>query len=142
MPHRPFIACSLAAALFAAGCAGTRAIEPQIAAADIAWGEAAEAEVVLSSFNFAPDPVRLAAGVPVRLTIRSASGGHDFTAPDFFAAARVAPGDAGLIAGGQIDLAGGESVTLRLIPAAGSYDLVCTHTGHALLGMRGEIVVE
>lgn len=129
-------------ALLATSCAGTRAITPQLAGAEIAWAEAAEAEVILSSFEFTPEMLRLAAGVPVRLTIRNTAGGHDFTAPDFFAAARIAPEDAARLAEGQIDLAGGESVTIRLIPAAGTYDLVCTHTGHALLGMRGEIVVE
>lgn len=134
-----FILC--AAILFLSGCASTRAITPHTIERSVDWAAAAEAEVVLTSFEYSPRTLRLQAGAPVRLTIRSTEGGHDFTAPDFFAAAGVALGDVERIANGQVDLAEGESITLHLIPVAGRYDLVCTHTGHALLGMRGEIIV-
>ncbi|MGF1549272.1 MAG: cupredoxin domain-containing protein [Sphingomonadaceae bacterium] len=124
-------------------CAGTRAIEPQIVERPVDWSGAAEVRIALSSFEFTPRELTLMAGQPYRLEfVNEAGGGHDFTAPEFFAAARVDARDAAKIADGRIDLDGGESVTVRLIPAAGSYDIVCTHFGHAMLGMRGDIVVE
>ena len=106
------------------------------------FSRAAGVEIVLKSFSFTPDTLRLRAGVPVRLTIRDAKGGHNFAAPAFFAAARVAPEDAGKVRGGKIELKGGEAVIIRLIPAAGQYKLVCTHFLHTSFGMKGRIVVE
>ena len=106
------------------------------------YSRAASVEVVLKSFSFTPDTLRLRAGVPVRLTIRDAKGGHNFAAPGFFAAARIAPEDASKVRGGKIELKGGEAVTIRLIPAAGQYKLVCTHFLHTSFGMKGRIVVE
>lgn len=138
---RPFLA-PLALALALAGCATTRDIIPQPVQTAVDWSTAASTEVLLTDFDFEPETVRLAAGVPLRLTLRDVEGGHTFTAPEFFAAARIAPEDAAEIADGEVHLKEGQSTTLRLIPAAGRYRLVCTHTGHALLGMTGEIIVE
>ena len=121
----------LAAALFA-GCASSA----------VAQG-ADEERVQLSSFDFAPRELHLRAGQPVALVrTNAASGGHDFSAPEFFAAARVQPGDAAMIEDGEIDVPGHSTRTVHLVPAAGSYKLTCTHTMHALLGMKGRIVVE
>ena len=106
------------------------------------FSHAAAAEVVLQSFSFTPATLHLRAGVPVRLTIRDAKGGHNFSAPAFFKAARIAPEDAAKVRGGKIELGGGEAVTLRLIPAAGTYKLTCTHILHTSFGMKGSIVVE
>lgn len=106
------------------------------------WNRAVNAEVVLTSFSFAPVSLHLAAGVPVRLTIRDTKGGHNFSAPTFFKSARIAPEDAGKVRGGKIELQGGEGVTLRLVPAAGTYKLTCTHFLHTSFGMKGMIVVE
>ncbi len=55
--------------------------------------------------------------------------------------AKLASADAAEVADGAIELAGGETRTLTLVPAAGEYKLVCTHTGHAVLGMTGRIAV-
>ena len=47
--------------------------------------------------------LHLRAGRPYRLEVHNAaSGGHDFTAPEFFAAARIAPADAAKVAGGLV----------------------------------------
>lgn len=129
-------------ALALAGCATTRDITPQTIDSVVDWNRAASAEVVLENFAFEPSTVRLRAGVPLRLTLRDVEGGHTFTAPEFFAAAKIAPEDAAEIADGEVEFRQGQSATLHLIPAAGRYRLVCTHTGHALLGMTGEIIVE
>jgi len=41
------------------------------------------------SFNFAPKPIHLRAGVPVTLNfVNRSGGGHDFTAKGFFARSR------------------------------------------------------
>lgn len=103
---------------------------------------AAEQRVELSSFGFAPRELHLHAGQPYTLVLtNTASGGHDFSAPEFFAAARVQPGDAALIEDGEIEVPARSTRTVHLIPAAGSYKLTCTHTAHALLGMKGRIIV-
>lgn len=106
------------------------------------YSQAAAVEVVLKSFSFTPETLHLRAGVPVRLTIRDEKGGHNFAAPQFFAKAKIAPEDAAKIRGGKIELEGGEAVTIRLVPAAGSYKLTCTHFLHTSFGMKGSIVVE
>ena len=71
-----------------------------------------------------------------------ASGGHDFAAPEFFAAARVQPGDAALVEDGEVDVPAKSTRTIHLVPAAGTYKLTCTHTFHAMFGMKGTIIVE
>lgn len=132
----------LLAALLAS-CATTRPIEPQLAPASVDFAGAERYEVTLSNFEFSPETLRLHAGRSYALVLNDvASGGHDFTAPEFFAAAQIMPGDAALVANGQVDLQGGQSKTVHLVPASGTYDLVCTHTAHALLGMKGKIIVE
>jgi uncharacterized cupredoxin-like copper-binding protein len=97
-------------------------------------------EVRLSNFDFAPATIRLAAGRPVILhLVNDGSGGHNFAAPEFFAAAR---GVRGPVSRGRVELAGHASADIRLTPARGTYRLRCTHTLHTAFGMTGEIVVE
>lgn len=133
---------ALAAAALLGGCAHPHAITPRVAGAGVDFGDARAVEVRLSSFAFTPATITLDAGRPVVLRLVSASSGrHDFTAPEFFAAARVAPQDAAKLSRGQVDLAGRQTATIRLVPAAGTYDIACSHFGHAALGMTGKIVV-
>jgi uncharacterized cupredoxin-like copper-binding protein len=133
----------LALTIALAGCATGHAIAPRVESAAGAFAAAAPVEIALENFNFTPASIHLRAGRPYRLELHNAAGGgHDFSAPEFFAAARVAPGDAAKIGRGEVELTAGKSVTIHVIPAAGRYKLVCTHLGHALLGMRGEIVVD
>jgi uncharacterized cupredoxin-like copper-binding protein len=128
--------------LLLAACASTHPIQPQIAPASLDFANAEQVEVTLKNFDFVPSEVRLQAGRPYELVITNAAdGGHDFTAPEFFAAAQIMESDAPLVESGQVDLEGGQSVTVHLVPAEGSYDLVCTHFGHPALGMRGSITV-
>jgi plastocyanin len=131
MPHRTVLAFALLA------LAAPAAAQPQPD-----WSRAASAEVTLSSFAFSPETLTLRAGVPVRLTIRDAKGGHNFAAPAFFAAARIAPEDRAKLSRGKVELRGGEAVTIRLVPAAGTYKLTCTHFMHTTFGMKGRIVVQ
>jgi plastocyanin len=98
--------------------------------------------VHLSNFEFNPDQIRLRAGVPIHLLlVNDSGGGHNFTAPGFFAASTlvsgVAPHD------GTVEVPGGATVELTMIPRMpGTYKLECTHFLHSLFGMTGTIVVE
>ena len=97
-------------------------------------------EVRLSSFAFTPRAIALTAGRPVVLhLVNSGGGGHNFAAPEFFAAAT---GVSGPIHDGKVEVPGHQSVDIRLTPAHGSYRLRCTHTLHAGFGMTGTITVE
>jgi plastocyanin len=47
-----------------------------------------------------------------------------------------------LVSGGEVDVPGKETRTIHLVPAAGTFKLTCTHTMHAMFGMKGTIVVD
>ena len=92
------------------------------------------------SFSFAPKPIHLRAGVPVTLTFSNRSGSsHDFTAKGFFASSRII---AGAAPGGEIELRGGETRSITLVPAAGVYKAHCSHFLHAQMGMQDTILVD
>lgn len=94
-------------------------------------------EVDLASFSFTPSAIRLRTGEPVLLRlVNTGRGGHNFSAPEFFAAAHAA------VPGGTVEVPSRQTVEVRLTPARGHYALRCTHTLHATFGMRGEIEVE
>ena len=129
--------------LFVGGCASTHRITPQVAGQGVDFSQAASVQVQLSSYKFTPSTVRLKAGRAYALRlVNEASQHHTFAAPEFFAAAKTAPGDADKIAKGDVELDPHQSVTVHLIPGAGQYKLVCTMFGHVLLGMNGTIKVE
>ncbi len=96
-------------------------------------------EVRLSSFDFAPSAITLRAGQPIVLhLVNTGRGGHNFSAPRFFAAAS---GVSGPVENGAIEVPSRGSVDVRLTPARGAYRLRCTHTLHSTFGMRGTIIV-
>jgi plastocyanin len=97
-------------------------------------------EVRLSNFAFTPRAIALTAGRPVILhLVNSGGGGHNFSAPQFFAAAT---GVSGPVHEGTVDVPGHQSVDIHLTPSRGTYRLRCTHTMHSTLGMNGTITVE
>ena len=133
---------ALALPLALSACAIPQTITPRIAPASTDFANAQRVEVALDSFSFAPQTISLAANRPVVLVLSNVSDGrHDFAAPGFFAAARIADYDASVITDGKVEVAPGDSVELRLIPMQGGYDVECTHFGHSLRGMTGSIVV-
>src|SRR3954468_8826758 len=88
--------------------------------------------VDLANFSFAPNAIQLQAGVPTVLHLRNvANGGHSFTAPDFFAHARIAPQSAALVQNGKVGVPAKSSVDIALTPGAGQYPLKCSHPFHA-----------
>jgi plastocyanin len=92
------------------------------------------------SYGFGPKPIALAAGQPVTLTfVNQSGGGHDFTAPEFFAASQITAGSA---RGGEIELGGHQTKSVTLIPRAGTYKAHCSHFMHTAFGMHDQIVVK
>jgi plastocyanin len=98
--------------------------------------------VNLANFSFAPNVVQLRAGVPTVLHLRNlSSGGHNFSAPAFFAASRIQPQSAAYVRKGRVEVPAGSSVDIALTPAAGQYPLKCSHAFHSAFGMKGTIIV-
>jgi plastocyanin len=127
-------------ALYAAAIAVSAAYAvPAVAQPD--WHDARRVEVKLDSFSFTPSTIHLRAGQPVVLhLVNVSSGGHDFAAKEFFAAATMR--DPGAVPGGRVELGKHESRDITLVPRAGSYPVKCTHPFHKMFGMSGDIVVD
>jgi uncharacterized cupredoxin-like copper-binding protein len=118
-------------------------LAPAATAAAPDFSNAARVDVTLSSFAFAPHVLHLKAGKPVVLhLVNQGSGGHDFTAPAFFAASTVRPEDSRKLDEGSVEVAGHAVADVALVPTAGWYRLRCSHTLHSMLGMKGQIVVD
>ncbi len=114
-----------------------------LAPAQPGWAQADPVTVTLANFSFAPKQINLHPGQSYRLHIfNSASGGHNFDAPEFFKAAKIDPEDSGQVKNGKIEVAGGQSADVRFVaPAAGDYELHCSHFLHEGFGMKGTISV-
>lgn len=95
--------------------------------------------ILVWSFGFAPNPIRLVAGQPVTLTFVNRSGSnHDFVAHTFFGRSTII---AGAASEGEIDLPPHATKTITLIPRAGNYSAHCSHFFHKQLGMSDQIIV-
>ena len=105
----------------------------------------ADAETItvrMSSFAFDPEQLRVKAGVPVRLRlVNESSGGHDFSAPAFFAASTFARGSSPP-PNGDVAVGPHRTVEVALVPRTqGIYRVECTHFLHSLFGMHGTVEV-
>jgi uncharacterized cupredoxin-like copper-binding protein len=98
--------------------------------------------VQLSNFAFAPEHLQLKAGVPVRLRLMNESnGGHNFSAPKFFATSTFPPG-VPAPPDGEVAVGSRQTVEITVVPhTPGAYRLECTHFLHSLFGMHGTIEV-
>ncbi len=121
----------LAAALAALGAAPAAPQSPMLV------------NVRLSNFDFDPETIVLDRGRSYVFRLYNASsGGHDFTAREFFRAANVAPMDRRWIRDGSVGVPPGQVRQISLTaPAPGRYKLKCTHRFHHFLGMGGAIIV-
>ena len=123
-----------------AGCASTTApVAQSTVPADNAAGTVT---VVLADFSFSPDRITLHAGAPVRLRlVNQSTGGHDFSAPKFFAASSFPAGSTAPTDGG-VEVGPKRAVEVALTPqTAGTYPVTCTHFLHSLFGMTATIDV-
>jgi plastocyanin len=95
--------------------------------------------IALYSYGYAPNPIVLRAGVPVTMVFTNRSGkGHTFKAQAFFASSRIS---SGMVHDGEIHLRGGQSMSVTLVPARGTYPVHCSHFLHDQLGMRTTLYV-
>ena len=123
--------------MFALRVAAAAALSLALAAP--APAQPAAQTILVASFSFGPKPIRLAAGQPVTLIFVNRSGsGHDFTAKEFFASSRII---AGAAPGGEIELRGGQTRSITLVPARGTYKAHCSHFLHSAMGMTDQIIV-
>jgi plastocyanin len=96
--------------------------------------------IALYDYAYAPSPISLRAGVPVTLQFTNRSGkGHTFKAQAFFAAAKITAGN---VHEGEIHLKGGQSASVTLVPARGTYPVHCSHFMHDQFGMHTTIYVQ
>jgi plastocyanin len=145
LPRRRFAASATWIALLplAAALAGCTTPAAPTAQPTVPAGNAGEmVTVALTDFAFTPDRITLRAGVPIRLRlVNKSDGGHDFSAPKFFAESTFSPGST-VPASGAIEVGSHQTVEIALTPrAAGSYPVECTHFLHGLFGMTATIDV-
>ena len=105
------------------------------------FANATPVEIKLTNFAFQPDDLQLRAGQPYAISFTNEGFPHDWTAPEFFANAQIAPADMAKVNGGMVDVAPGNTVVVHLVPARGSYQIICAKPGHADRGMTGSISV-
>jgi plastocyanin len=93
-------------------------------------------------FAFTPAHMTLRVGTPVRLRlVNQSTGGHDFSAPKFFASSSFPPGST-TPAAGAIEVGAQQKVEIVLTPLVrGTYPVECTHFLHSLFGMTATIEV-
>jgi plastocyanin len=105
---------------------------------------AAPIAITLTDYAFSPATLDLKAGTAYQLHfVNNGSKGHNFSAPDFFAASQIAPEDIAKVKNGTIELAKGQAADITVTPGRiGTYELVCTHFMHKMMGMHGEITVQ
>jgi plastocyanin len=95
--------------------------------------------IAMWNYDYAPRPIHLRAGAPVTLSFVNRTGSsHDVTAKCFFASSRIL---AGAAPGGEVELRGGQTRSITLVPRAGTYHVHCSHFLHKQFGMQDVIVV-
>ena len=100
--------------------------------------------ISLTNYAFTPSAINLKAGTTYRVHFTNdGSKGHNFNAPEFFAASQIAQADQSKIDEGSVELDPGQAVDITITPnRAGTYSLNCTHFLHTMLGMHGKITVQ
>ena len=100
--------------------------------------------ISLTDYAFTPGTLDLKAGTTYQLHfVNSGSKDHNFSAPEFFAAAQILPDDQAKVTKGQVGLGAGQTVDITVTPGgAGTFAAECTHFMHKMMGMHGNIVVQ
>jgi uncharacterized cupredoxin-like copper-binding protein len=145
LPRRDLVAAGMRIAVLplVVGFAGCATPAPPVAQPTVPASSAGTTvTVILADFSFSPDRITLRAGVPVRLRlVNQSTGGHDFSAPEFFAKSSFAAGTKAP-AGGAIEVGSQQTAEIVLTPLLpGTYPVECTHFLHSLFGMTATIQV-
>jgi len=100
--------------------------------------------VTMSNYAFEPAQIDLLAGSDYELQfVNTSSKGHDFSAPELFAAGTVAPDDRAKVVDGAVEVEGGATVDVRFTAEKkGTYKVRCTHFLHASFGMTGTATIQ
>ena len=140
LPFRAFAAFALFAPLLVLSAAQAQNA-PTGVATD--WSSAQTVPLVMADFAFTPNTLQFRANKPYQLHLTNTAGhGHSFDAPEFFAAVGVAPEDQTKVVKGEVEVEGGQTVDVKFVPTvSGAYKFHCSHFGHAILGMKGDVVV-
>jgi plastocyanin len=110
-------------------------------ASAVDWSGAQRVDVRMTEYEFIPSVLRVRHGTPYQLhLVNTGKEGHDFTAPDFFAAVEVK--DRVAFNGGKsIYLRPGEAADIYFIaPTAGLFAPRCAD--HDWAGMTATIIVD
>jgi uncharacterized cupredoxin-like copper-binding protein len=99
--------------------------------------------VELSEFKFAPSEIVLNKGQSYVLRLTdTGKRAHDLSAKAFFQTVSLTPDSVKAVQDGDVDLTPGVVADVAFTPnQAGTYEMHCTHPLHAMLGMKGHIVV-
>jgi hypothetical protein len=107
------------------------------------WRAAPEYDVLLTTYDIAPERIALQADRPVRLRfVNNSNQALAFSAGGFFRAAKARGRDGALLKGGRIDVPPLSTRTLVVVPKAGRYKVRGGTLFHRVMGMRGRIVVD
>ena len=107
------------------------------------WRSGPEYDVLLTTYDIAPEVIRLQADRPVRLRfVNNSNQALAFSAGGFFRAAKARSRDGDTLKGGRVSVPPLSTRTVVLLPKKGSYKVRGGTLWHRVLGMRGRIVVE
>ncbi len=111
----------------------------------IDWTRGKPIDVTVTNDRFIPARITMRRGTHYILRIHNRSDRkHNFSAPQFFGMARVAPRDSGWVTDDKVDLAPRQSAVLHIIApdaANASYRFRSTNLLDATEKMKGEIIV-
>lgn len=107
------------------------------------WRSGPEYDVLLTTYDIAPEVIRLQADRPVRLRfVNNSNQALAFSAGGFFRAAKARSRDGDTVKGGRVNVPPLSTRTVVLVPKKGRYKVKGGTLFHRVLGMRGRIVVE
>jgi hypothetical protein len=107
------------------------------------WRSGPEYDVLLTTYDIAPEVIRLQADRPVRLRfVNNSNQALAFSAGGFFRAAKARNRDGQTVEGGRVNVPALSTRTVVLVPRKGRYKVRGGTLLHRVLGMRGRIVVE
>ena len=113
------------------------------AASPTSRAETVTVDVVLADFSFTPSALNFQHGGHYLLRLSNqGSGGHNFTAPDFFAAVEIDSNGPRDMKKGKIEVPKGQTVEIGFTAVKpGTYGIKCSHFLHSGFGMKGTAVI-